>query len=154
MIQSFQCPICGNLNAIGEPSCTVCGQNFVYYCPVCASPLNNRYTNCPSCQTLFNWSRGPLQRYQAMESNTGSSQNAPSDVPVSRPAQSFRQNPSVVLPEKSPGSVPDQSRSNARVIETAATPGVTSRPAFWVTLMIGCMVVIAVLLLIDRIINA
>ena len=154
MIQSFQCPVCGNLNAFGEPSCTRCGQNFVYNCPVCGNPVNNHYANCPSCQTLFNWSRESGQSYQPARSDA----SAPQGI------QSIGQNP-YTAPGSLPGasdSQPEQSNdvpaAQSQIVPgrspRAAATGMTSRPAFWVMLMICCIIIIAVLLFVDRIINA
>ena len=127
MIQSFQCPTCGNLIAIGEPACINCGQNFVYNCPVCGNPVDNRYVRCGSCKTLFNWSK-PTQ--QNTEIN-----------PVNPP----------------PGRVtyPDirQSRTGINQIKektASSNLNITSRPMFWVTLIIVCVILIGVLLFIGR----
>ena len=128
MIQSFQCPICGNLNAIGEPACTRCGQNFVYNCPVCGSPVSNRYNKCHSCNTLFNWST-PYQQIIPADSSAGMSEQV---------IEQDIQEPSI-----------RGARGNA-----AAGRGITSRPAFWVMLMGICVLIIAVLLIIDRIISS
>ncbi|MEI6186028.1 MAG: hypothetical protein WCP43_02370 [Dehalococcoidia bacterium] len=126
MIQSFQCPICGNLNALGEPECSECGQGFAYNCPVCGSQLNNRYPTCPNCRTVFNWgtparsaaaSAGPITPQEAYEEQQA--------APVMPPAHSTA------------GGAADY----------------TARPMFWVTLMVVCAVIIALLLIADVIIN-
>ena len=126
MIQSFQCPICGTLNALGEPECSQCSQGFVYNCPVCGSPLNNRYPTCPNCHTVFNW--GTPARPTAMPAGSLAAQEA-FELPPAAP---------VTAPVRRPGG------------ERA---GYTARPAFWVTLIIVCAVIIALLLIADRIIN-
>ncbi|MDD5648516.1 MAG: hypothetical protein PHY03_06245 [Dehalococcoidia bacterium] len=125
MIQSFQCPVCGTLNALGEPECSECGQVFVYNCPVCGSPLNNRYPACPNCHTIFNWGVSP----RATAVATG---------PVV-PNKVFEPQPT---PEISPGRG-----------EESGAAGFTQRPIFWVILIIICAVLIALLLIIDGLIN-
>jgi hypothetical protein len=126
MIQSFQCPICGTLNALGEPECSECGQGFVYNCPVCGSPLNNRYANCPSCRTVFNW--GTPARPVATEARAVAAQEA------------------FELPQAAPATPPMRKTGGDRASYTA-------RPLFWVALIIVCAVIIALLLIADRIIN-
>jgi hypothetical protein len=128
MIQSFQCPICGTLNALGEPECSECGQGFVYNCPVCGSPLNNRYATCPNCRTVFNW--GPPARPTAMEASPAALQ------------ETYQQQQQQTAPVTPP--VRRQEGDMA---------GYTARPLFWVTLMIVCAIIIALLLIADRIIN-
>jgi hypothetical protein len=125
MIQSFQCPICGTLNALGEPECSECGQGFVYNCPVCGSPLNNRYPTCPNCRTVFNW--GTPARPAAAAASPVALQEAYEEQ---------------AAPVTSPGR---------RAGDGAAS--YTARPAFWVMLIIICAVLIALLLVADRIIN-
>lgn len=151
MIQSFQCPICANLNAFGEPSCVQCGQNFVYNCPVCGCHISNRYANCPSCRTAFQWSRLPQQDYQPIGLNTTPSPvNKTADETI--PVQDIHYESTTQAKVQStvyPGRQPIRNRSTARM-----EPGITSRPAFWVMLMIGCIIAIAILLFIDRMINA
>jgi len=125
MIQSFQCPICGTLNALGEPECSGCGQAFVYNCPVCGSPLNNRYPACPNCHTVFNWGTSPRTTGEA----TG---------PVV-PQKAFEPQQAA---EISPGR-----RNESRAA------GFTQRPIFWVTLIVICAALIALLLIADGLIN-
>jgi len=124
MIQSFQCPICGTLNALGEPECSECGQAFVYNCPVCGSPLNNRYPTCPNCHTIFNW---------------GSSGRIPAAAPGPATPQA-----------------PEQQEVAAASSGRKPGPGLasyTARPVFWVTLIVICAVLIALLLILDGVIN-
>ena len=125
MIQSFQCPICGTLNALGEPECSECGQAFVYNCPVCGSPLNNRYPNCPNCRTVFNWG------------------------PAAGPAATAA---GPVAAQKKYGQQAADSAPPARRTGDGAA-GFTARPMFWVMLIIICAVLIALLLIADKIIN-
>ncbi|MCX6001477.1 MAG: hypothetical protein NTY79_02915 [Chloroflexi bacterium] len=127
MIQSFQCPVCGTLNAIGEPECTNCGQGFVYNCPVCGSPLNNRYATCPNCRTVFNWAVSPTQKQPAVDN-----QDAPG---------------SVVQQENTltPGVGRQQGKKGASL---------ASRPMFWALLIVICAVLIALLLIADGLIHA
>ncbi|MBN1690798.1 MAG: hypothetical protein JW901_07245 [Dehalococcoidia bacterium] len=125
MIQSFQCPICGTLNALGEPECSECGQAFVYNCPVCGSPLNNRYPACPNCHTIFNWGTPPRAAAEAA-------------IPV--------------VPQKAFETQPFSERSSKRREEPKAA-GLTSKPIFWVLLIVICAVLIALLLIADVIIN-
>lgn len=125
MIQSFQCPICGTLNALGEPECSECGQAFVYNCPVCGSPLNNRYPACPNCHTVFNWGASPRSAVEAA-------------------------NPAV--PRKAFDPQPSQEISPARREEPRAA-GFTQRPMFWIILIVICAVLIALLLIADGLIN-
>jgi len=127
MIQSFQCPICGNLNALGEPECSECGQGFAYNCPVCGSQLNNRYPTCPNCRTVFNW--GPPAR-PAIE---------PAD-PAARQEVSYAQE------QAAPANPPGRR-------EGGGAAAYTARPVFWLTLMAVCGVIIALLLIADVIIN-
>lgn len=127
MIQSFQCPTCGNLIAIGEPACPNCGQNFVYNCPVCGNPVDNRYVRCGSCKTLFNWSK--------------SVQLTTEITPV---------NP---VPEQVTYPDTRQSRAGIREIkEKTASSNLTmmSRPTFWLMLIVCCVIFIGVLLLVSR----
>ena len=125
MIQSFQCPICGTLNALGEPECSECGQAFVYNCPVCGSPLNNRYPACPNCHTVFNWGASPRAVVEA-----------------ANPAASRR----AFEPQ------PSQELSPTRR-EESRTAGFTQRPMFWIILIVICAVLIALLLIADGLIN-
>ncbi len=130
MIQSFQCPTCGNLNALGEPSCPNCGQSFVYNCPVCGNPIDNRFLRCASCNTLFNWSKPILQNAET---------NAPN---MQRMRVTY---PAAKQPQAETNEVKEKSGStNVRR---------TSQPKFWLMLMAGSMILIAVLLLLDRVIN-
>jgi hypothetical protein len=125
MIQSFQCPVCATLNALGEPECSECGQAFVYNCPVCGSPLNNRYPTCPNCRTIFNW--GASAR------------------PAAAAAGPF-------APQKEYGQEDASGASNRRRAGADAA-SYTARPAFWVTLIVVCAVLIALLVIADIIIN-
>ena len=125
MIQSFQCPICSTLNALGEPECSECGQAFVYNCPVCGTPLNNRYPTCPNCHTIFNWGT--------------SARTAVASVNQVVPRTTFEQQ---AVPNTSP-----QRKAGA------GAASYTARPAFWITLIVICAVLIALLLIADRIIN-
>ena len=121
MIQSFQCPICSTLNALGEPECSECGQAFVYNCPVCGSTLNNRYPTCPNCHTIFNW---------------GASGRIPAEAPgPATPQAPEQQEVPRTSPERKPGA------------------SLTARPVFWVMLVVICAVLIALLLIIDGVIN-
>jgi hypothetical protein len=125
MIQSFQCPICGTLNALGEPECSQCGQAFVYNCPVCGSPLNNRYPTCPNCHTVFNWGTSP----QVIAETAG-------------PAAPYRVIESQPSAEISPGRR-DESRPAS----------LTQRPIFWIILMVACAALITLLLIADGLIK-
>ncbi|MCX5996579.1 MAG: hypothetical protein NTV42_02960 [Chloroflexi bacterium] len=127
MIQSFQCPVCGTLNAIGEPECTNCGQGFVYNCPVCGSPLNNRYAICPNCRTVFNWAVSPAQKQPAFDN-----QDAPGGVVR-------QENPLM------PGAGRQREKKGTRL---------ASRPMFWTLLIVICAVLIALLLIADGLIHA
>jgi predicted amidophosphoribosyltransferase len=127
MIQSFQCPVCGTLNAIGEPECTDCGQGFVYNCPVCGSSLNNRYTNCPNCRTAFNWAVSRPQNPPDADSKNTLSSVAQQEAP---PA------PKAIRQRREKGAV------------------ITSRPMFWAMLIVICAVLIALLFIADGLINA
>jgi len=124
MIQSFQCPICGTLNALGEPECSECGQAFVYNCPVCGSPLNNRYPTCPNCHTIFNW---------------GASARPAAAVGPAAPQRDPDQ-------QEAPGIKPVRKAG-------AGAAGYTARPIFWVTLIVICAVLIALLLIAGTCIN-
>ncbi len=125
MIQSFQCPICGTLNALGEPECSECGQAFVYNCPVCGSPLNNRYPACPNCHTVFNWGESPRAAVEAA-------------------------NPAVLRKAFEPQ--PAQEISPMRREEPRAAR-FTQKPMFWIILIVICAVLIALLLIADGLIN-
>jgi len=127
MIQSFQCPVCGTLNAIGEPECTDCGQGFVYNCPVCGSPLNNRYASCPNCRTIFNWAVSRQQNQPAAVNNQPLASNVRQETPQAPMA--FRQ------------------RREKGI-------GIASRPMFWAMLIVICAVLIALLLIVDGLIHA
>jgi len=125
MIQSFQCPICGTLNALGEPECSECGQAFVYNCPVCGSPLNNRYPTCPNCHTIFNW---------------GTAAQLPFTAAAAVPSQK------TYNLQEAPGAKPAAGKGNGAA-------GLTARPMFWVILLIICAVLIALLLIAGTCIN-
>jgi hypothetical protein len=125
MIQSFQCPICGTLNTLGEPECSECGQAFVYNCPVCGSSLNNRYPTCPNCHTIFNWGSAPRAVAE-----------------VASPATPFTAYEPPPVAEMPPLRKEESRRA-----------GLTSRPIFWVILLVGCAVLIALLLIADGLIN-
>jgi hypothetical protein len=127
MIQSFQCPVCGTMNAIGEPECTNCGQGFVYNCPVCGSPLNNRYTNCPNCRTVFNWAVSRPQNQLSVDDKNPASSGVRQETP--QPPKAIRQ-------RREKGA------------------GITSRPMFWAMLIVICAVLIALLLIIGGLIHA
>jgi hypothetical protein len=127
MIQSFQCPVCGTLNAIGEPECTGCGQGFVYNCPVCGSPLNNRYPNCPNCRTVFNWAVSSPQNESITEEKSPGRSRVQQDAP--RAPQAMRQ----------------QGEKGA---------GIAARPMFWVMLIVICAILIALLLIAGGLMHA
>lgn len=127
MIQSFQCPVCGTLNAIGEPECTGCGQGFVYNCPVCGSPLNNRYANCPNCRTVFNWAVSSTQNLAAAGDKG---------------------------PERSGVQQESPQVSGAARQRVKSGPGITVRPMFWVMLIVICAILIALLLIVGGLIHA
>lgn len=128
MVQNFQCPSCGNFNAIGEPVCAKCGRLFQYSCPVCGSPVDNRYLQCVACNTSFNWYK-PMQ--QNTEVTTVNTQQARLPYPAS---------------QQSGTKQAVKSRENTR----PANLPLASRPVFWVILMIGCAVLIAILLFLSR----
>ena len=130
MIQSFQCPTCGSLNALGEPSCQNCGQSFVYNCPVCGNPIDNRFLRSASCNTLFNWSKPILQNAQELTPNM--------------------QRMSVSYPETRQSRV-EINESKAKPISTNVPR--TSQAKFWLMLMVGSVILIALLLFLDRLIN-
>lgn len=149
MIQSFQCPACGNFNAIGEPACAKCGQFFRYNCPVCGNPIDNRYLRCGACNTLFNWSK-PIQ--QNAEMTAINTQRARLMYPDSQ------QTPVVAkeikdINENSETSETSETRETRETKERSPSTNVplTSRPVFWLILMISCAVLIAILLFIARI---
>jgi hypothetical protein len=127
MIQSFQCPVCSTLNAIGEPECTNCGQGFVYNCPVCGSPLNNRYTNCPNCHTIFNWAVARPENQPAGDNITPPDNEARQETPQLAGASRQREEKGIRI---------------------------TSRPMFWAILIVICAVLIALLLIADGLIHA
>lgn len=56
-------------------------------------------------------------------------------------------------PLLSTGSFAGQSRFSTIDKNTGASMGMASRPMLWLMLIIGCVVIIAILLVIDRIIN-
>jgi len=127
MIQSFQCPVCGTLNAIGEPECTDCGQGFVYNCPVCGGPLNNRYTNCPNCRTIFNWAVASPQNQSTVDNkNLRSSEVRQATTQMS-------------------GAIRQRGEKGISI---------ASRPMFWALLIVICAVLIALLLIIGGLIHA
>jgi len=130
MIQSFQCPVCGSLNPLGEPSCPNCGRSFVYNCPVCGNPIDNRYLRCSSCQTLFNWSKPVGQDSQLQPSN----------------GEGMR----IMYPQTR------QSRVEINEVKQkpqSTSGSLTSRPIFWLMLMFGCMILVVLLLFLDKMIN-
>jgi hypothetical protein len=136
MIQSFQCPTCGNLIAIGEPACINCGQNFVYNCPVCGNPVDNRYVRCGSCKTLFNWSKQVQQNAEMNPMNQSNQVN-----PVNPPQEN------ITYPETR------QSRVGFREIKektASSSPSMTSQPMFWLMLIVASAIIIGVLLFISR----
>jgi predicted RNA-binding Zn-ribbon protein involved in translation (DUF1610 family) len=127
MIQSFRCPVCGNFNALGEPNCANCKQGFSYNCPVCGSPINNRYSNCPTCGTAFIWS---LQIAQSLK--PGEMMSVPPVKPIGQ----------------------DTSPPRVVIMQTDVRTSITHRSIFWITLIVICIVIIAVLLFIDSLINS
>jgi len=127
MIQSFQCPICGNLNALGEPECSECGQGFAYNCPVCGSQINNRYPTCPNCRTVFNW--GATARPASEAAGT-----------------TVRQQEAYAEQQAAPAG-PTGRR------EGGGAAAYMARPIFWLALMAVCAVIIALLLIADVIFN-
>lgn len=127
MVQNFQCPSCGNFNAIGEPVCAKCGRLFQYCCPVCGSPVDNRYLRCNTCNTSFNW-------YKPIQQNTEITAVNTQQVRLPYPAS------------QQSGVAPKQAVKNSQ----QANLPLTSRPVFWVILMIGCAVLIAILLFVAR----
>jgi hypothetical protein len=131
MIQTFQCPICGTLNAIGEPLCVKCGQNFIYNCPVCGYRINNQYCNCPSCNTVFNWGR-PVQQVVEMTYSAPAEAETPASEPEPKPLQRRLEAP----------PKPERRQS------------FTSRPMFWAMLIVACVLLIGIILLFDRLMNA
>ncbi|MBN1375115.1 MAG: hypothetical protein JXA01_03045 [Dehalococcoidia bacterium] len=153
MIQNFQCPGCGNLVALGEPACSHCGQFFKYNCPVCGNPVDNRYIRCGSCNTLFNWSKSiqynpetsastiqqarvsfqNQQQANIQYTNTQQAQVQNQNTPQGRVQYSNAQQTNAVIKEAG-----DKTSSTSIPL--------TSRPIFWLVLMISCAVLIAILL--------
>jgi hypothetical protein len=144
MIQSFQCPACGNLNPLGEPACTRCGQFFKYNCPVCGNPIDNRYLRCGSCNTLFNWSK-PIQ--QNTEINPINTQQ-PNTVNMQQPNTATRQQTNVMFPNAQQSRVEvKQVRERTR----STNEPLTSRPMFWLILMVVCAIIIVLLMIMAQV---
>jgi len=49
MQQTFPCPRCGSLNAIGQRSCRSCGERFQYGCAHCGATTGNMSKFCTNC---------------------------------------------------------------------------------------------------------
>jgi predicted RNA-binding Zn-ribbon protein involved in translation (DUF1610 family) len=138
MIQSFQCPTCGNLIAIGEPACTNCGRNFIYNCPVCGNPVDNRYVRCGSCKTLFNWSKSVQQNAETGPGNPGNPGDPVNPTPGRVTYQDIRQSRAGI--------------SGFKERTASSNVNMTSRPMFWLMLIVGCVILICVLLFISKVI--
>lgn len=146
-MQTFQCPVCGNPNALGEPVCNNCGRSFSYNCPVCCSVINNRYNNCVNCGTAFNWGIS-LQPNVANEgfnisADTSSMPNVDMDG---------QQND---VDSRPPGGLKRSEEPEPRL----SGQGDSRNKEFirgsrlWISLIIICAGMIVILFIIDRIVN-
>ena len=128
MMHNFQCPRCGNYNIIGESSCKICGEKFVYNCPVCYAPVDNRFTNCPNCDDILYWG---FQPDQPTEQETPKAEN----VMATEEAQQIFHKSTKIKKEK-----PEGNKKQGKSL-------------LWIILIIICILLIAAVLVIDRFIN-
>jgi len=143
--------MCGRQNAFGEPACTQCGQTFIYNCPICGSHINNQYNKCRGCGTAFNW--GTM-----MQQNQSTAINFPS--PESQAFQDNQQQnidsmvtaPPISQPDSPAEYVPSTVRQPSQPVQSQANT-LFSSPKFWIILIIICIVLIAILLIVDRFIS-
>lgn len=149
MLQNFQCTSCGHLNAFGEPACTQCGQPFIYNCPICGSHINNRYDKCRGCGATFNWGvpvqQAPVNTAAALpqENLNVYPQNQVQTPPPFIMPSAAAQQPSTTTGQVCKPFQPSGEKSTA----------LYSTPRFWIILIIICVVLIALLLVIDRFIS-
>lgn len=154
MMQTFQCSACGNQNAFGEPVCSHCGQPFVYNCPICGIHINNTYDRCRGCGAVFYWGKTPQQNVvdtlaapPAVENpqfNSPLQQNPQPFVPLVPPPDRLQQTPyNVGATAQQQNPRPSYSRSGSLLSSTK----------FWLILIVVCIALIAIILVIDRLIN-
>jgi hypothetical protein len=152
MMQSFQCSACGHQNAFGEPACAQCGQAFIYNCPICGSHINNRYDKCRGCGAAFNWGTAVPQNPPDSNinppagTNAGFQGNMPQNMPAYFP-------PPAIRPPAAPVGNPASTTRKFFQPDQGQTSKLFSSPRFWVILIIICAVLIAILLIIDRLIS-
>lgn len=146
MLQNFQCTSCGHLNTFGEPVCIRCGQTFIYNCPICGSHINNRYSKCRGCGASFNWGI-------AVQQNPINTPSALSQKEISSYQQNTEQNP---VPFMLPTAISQQTSATAGHTDKLSEKkggeisNLFSTSRFWIILIIVCVVLIALLLIIDR----
>ncbi|MDD5312660.1 MAG: hypothetical protein PHO26_06470 [Dehalococcoidia bacterium] len=127
MMPNFQCPVCFNYNALGDPACKVCGERFIYNCPVCNTPVDNRYPHCPNCGDLLYW--GIAQQQAASKENTN-----------------FEPLPAFAEKSLEPVGV-------SKAGETKKAKGRPGKSLLWIILIAICVLLIVAILAIDGIIN-
>lgn len=128
MLPNFQCMRCGSFNPIGEAVCKVCGENFIYYCPVCYTPVDSRYSKCPNCGDALYWGFVP-----APPTEKGDSQ--------------LQSEPEVQVTE-SQSSKPQQTKES---MADEGTKG--NKSILWIILTIICIMLIAAILVADKFIS-
>lgn len=128
MIQTFQCPVCGNPVEVGEPTCKACGETFSYNCPACGFIVDNRFHYCPNCGIELNWVTHP--------------QTGPS--------------PAIAYAEAGQHQEQDDEKPQ-KLSQPKETTPVNRRgrmPGLWLILVFVCILLIIIVLVIDRILNA
>jgi hypothetical protein len=155
---SFQCSVCGHQNAFGEPACAQCGQAFIYNCPMCGSHINNRYDKCRGCGAAFNWGTEAQPNPQdsgislPLGAGTGFQVNMPPNAPSYFPPPSIPAPPPPV-PAQAPAANLAGTTRRFFQPDKGASGSLFSSPRFWIILIIICAVLIAVLLIIDRLVS-
>ena len=128
MIQTFQCPVCGSPVVVGEPTCKACGETFSYNCPACGFIVDNRFHYCPNCGIKLNWVTHP--------------QTGPS--------------PAIAYGETGQRQEQDDEKPQKLSQPKETTPGnrIRRMPGLWLILVFVCILLIIIVLVIDRILNA
>jgi hypothetical protein len=160
MMQSFQCSVCGRQNAFGEPACAQCGQAFIYNCPICGSHINNRYDKCRGCGAAFNWgAEAPQNTVDSCASPAegavaGFQSNTPQNAPNYFPTPAMP-----ISPAPAPNPTPSPATNLAGTTRRFFQPdkggdgSIFSGPRLWVILIIVSAVLIAILLVVDRLVS-
>jgi len=147
MMQNFQCPICGNYNAFGEPECSQCKQAFVYNCPVCGTHINNLYNKCSGCGAVFNW--GKQNSHKQINNIVPNDYERLVISPSTQPATTDTGPAAPSLNADAGINAPDLIQTTNNSPGAKQKIGLFSNWRFWVILMLACVILTTILFLID-----